>query len=141
MSIALILQILFMYQDGDLYKFLPRAANHIIVAIYVGICVYAFIHFYREFEEIAIWRQGSYTTQDYIVGLLMFLLVMELSRLAHPVLFWTNVVLVVYTLWGYLSPIDFFWHPGHDVRTAWSRRARSSSPPASTASTASSRSP
>ncbi len=42
----------------------------------------------------------------------MFLLVMELSRLAHPVLFWTNVVLIVYTLWGYLSPIDFFWHPG-----------------------------
>src|SRR5262245_47663179 len=112
MSIALILQILFMYQDGDLYKFLPRVANNIIVAIYIGICIYAFIHFYREFEEIAIWRQGSYTTQDYIVGLLMFLLVMELSRLAHPVLFWTNVVLVFYTLWGYLSPIDFFWHPG-----------------------------
>jgi TRAP transporter 4TM/12TM fusion protein len=112
MSIALILQILFMYQDGDLYKFLPPIANQIIVAIYIGICVYAFIHFYREFEEIAIWRQGSYTTQDYIVGLLMFLLVMELSRLAHPVLFWTNVVLIFYTLWGHLSPIDFFWHPG-----------------------------
>jgi TRAP transporter 4TM/12TM fusion protein len=112
MSIALILQILFMYQDGDLYRFLPRVANNIIVAIYIGICVYAFVHFYREFEDIAIWRQGSYTTQDYIVGLLVFLLVMELSRLAHPVLFWTNVVLVFYTLWGYLSPIDFFWHPG-----------------------------
>jgi TRAP transporter 4TM/12TM fusion protein len=112
MSIALILQILFMYQDGDLYKFLPRTANNVIVAIYIGICVYAFIHFYREFEDIAIWRQGSYTTQDYVVGLLVFLLVMELSRLAHPVLFWTNVVLVFYTLWGYLSPIDFFWHPG-----------------------------
>jgi TRAP transporter 4TM/12TM fusion protein len=112
MSIALILQILFMYQDGDLYKFLPRVANHIIVAIYIGVCVYAFIHFYREFEEIAIWRQGSYTTQDYIVGLLMFLLVMELSRLAHPVLFWTNVILVFYTLFGWLSPIDFFWHDG-----------------------------
>jgi TRAP transporter 4TM/12TM fusion protein len=122
MSIALTLQILFMYQDGDLYKFLPRAANNIIVAIYVGICVYAFIHFYREFEEIAIWRQGSYTTQDYIVGLLVFLLVMELSRLAHPVLFWTNVVLVVYTLWGYLSPLDFFWHPG----TTWYRVVTSS---------------
>ena len=37
---------------------------------------------------------------------------MELSRLAHPVLFWTNVILVAYTLWGFLSPIDFFWHPG-----------------------------
>ena len=29
-----------------------------------------------------------------------------------PILFWTNVVLVVYTMWGYLSPLDFFWHPG-----------------------------
>ncbi len=112
MSIALILQILFMYQDDYLYKWLPPIANHIIVAVYIGICVYAFVYFYFEFEEIAIYAQGSYTQQDFIVGLLMFLLVMELSRLAHPVLFWTNVVLVVYTLWGYLSPIDFFWHPG-----------------------------
>ncbi len=42
----------------------------------------------------------------------MFLLVMELSRIAHPSLFWVNVVLIAYTLWGYLSPLDFFWHPG-----------------------------
>ena len=112
MSIALILQILFMYQEDYLYKWLPPIANHLLVAVYVGICVYSFIYFYFEFERIAIYAQGSYTQQDFIVGLLMFLLVMELSRLAHPVLFWTNVVLVVYTLWGYLSPIDFFWHPG-----------------------------
>ena len=51
-----------------------------------------------------------------IVGLLVFLLVMELSRLAHPILFWTNVFMVVYTLWGFLSPIDFFWHPGTSFR-------------------------
>jgi TRAP transporter 4TM/12TM fusion protein len=39
---------------------------------------------------------------------------MELSRLAHPVLFWTNVVMVAYTLYGYVFPrsLDFFWHPG-----------------------------
>src|SRR5919197_6401436 len=112
MSIALILQLLFMYQQDYLYKWLPPLANHVLVLLYAGICVYAFVHFYREFEEIAIWRQGSYTTQDYVVGLLIFLLVMELSRIAHGVLFWTNVVLVLYTLWGYLSPVDFFWHPG-----------------------------
>jgi TRAP transporter 4TM/12TM fusion protein len=112
LSIALILQILFMYQDGPLYKRLPPIINHILVVCYIGICVYSFVYFYFEFERIAIYAQGSYTQQDFIVGLLMFLLVMELSRLAHPVLFWTNVVLVVYTLWGYLSPIDFFWHPG-----------------------------
>lgn len=112
MSIALSLQILFMYRQGYLYKALPPWANHGIVALYLAICAYAFVHFHREFEEIAIWRQGSYTRQDFIVGLLIFLLVMELSRLAHPTLFWVNVILVVYTLWGYLSPIDFFWHPG-----------------------------
>jgi TRAP transporter 4TM/12TM fusion protein len=112
LSIALILQILFMHQDDYLYKRLPAAANHLIVAVYVGICLYALIYFHYEFERIAIYAQGSYTQQDFIVGLLMFLLVMELSRLAHPILFWVNVVMVVYTLWGYLSPLDFFWHPG-----------------------------
>ena len=112
MSVALILQILFMYQQDYLYKWLPPIANHIIVAVYIGICLLAFYHFWFEFEDIAIYRQGSYTQRDFIVGLLVFLLVMELSRIAHPVLFWTNVVLIVYTLWGYLSPVDFFWHPG-----------------------------
>ena len=112
MSIALILQVLFTYQQGDLYKWLPPAATRVVICAYIAICVYAFVYFWFEFEDIAIWRQGSYTQQDFIVGLLMFLLVMELSRLAHPVLFWTNVILVVYTLWGYLSPVDFFWHPG-----------------------------
>jgi TRAP transporter 4TM/12TM fusion protein len=112
MSIALILQILFMYQQGDLYRWLPPALNHVIVAAYIGICIYAFVYFLYEFERIAIYAQGTFTRHDFIVGLMMFLLVMELSRLSHPVLFWVNVVLVAYTLWGYLSPIDFFWHPG-----------------------------
>ncbi len=112
LPVALILQILFMYRDGYFYKWLPPLANRLLVAAYVGICLYSFVYFHFEFERIAIYSQGSFTRQDFVVGLLMFLLVMELSRLAHPVLFWTNVVLVVYSLWGYLSPIDFFWHPG-----------------------------
>ena len=116
MSIALALQVLFMYQQGDLYKWLPPIANHLLVAVYLGICAYAFYYFHYEFERIAIYSQGSFTQGDYVVGLMVFLLVMELSRLAHPVLFWTNVILVVYTLWGYLSPIDFFWHPGTSFR-------------------------
>ncbi len=110
--IALTIQILIMYQEGYLYKQLPPVVNHIIVACYIGICALAFLHFVMEYEQIAIWRQGSYTKRDFVVGLLVFLLVMELSRIEHPTLFWINVVLVFYTLWGYLSPIDFFWHPG-----------------------------
>jgi TRAP transporter 4TM/12TM fusion protein len=112
LPIALILQILFTYQKEPLYKWLPAIANHVLVVVYIGICVYAFVYFYLYYEDIAIWRQGSYTTQDFVVGLLMFLLVMELSRLAHPTLFWVNFGLVLYTLFGYLSPFNFFWHPG-----------------------------
>jgi TRAP transporter 4TM/12TM fusion protein len=114
LSIALILQILFMYQQDYLYKRLPPKANHIIVALYIAIALYAFWYFWWEYERIAIYSQGSYTQQDFIVGLLMFLLVMELTRLAHPVLFWINLIMVVYTLYGYLFPrwLDFFWHPG-----------------------------
>jgi TRAP transporter 4TM/12TM fusion protein len=112
MSITLTLQILFAYQQNYFYKRLPPIANHLIVAAYVGICIYSFVYFHYEFERIAIYSQGSFSRHDFIVGLLVFLMVMELSRLAHPTLFWINAVMVVYTLWGYLSPLDFFWHPG-----------------------------
>jgi len=113
--IALVLQILFTRKNGPLYPRLPAAADHALVAIYIAICIYAFAYFWIDYEQIAIYRQGSYTRQDFIVGLLVFLLVMELSRLLHPILFWVNVVLVAYTLFGYMSPIDFFWHPGTSV--------------------------
>jgi TRAP transporter 4TM/12TM fusion protein len=112
LSIALTLQILLLYQQDYFYKWLPPVLNHILVAAYVGICVYTFVYLIFEFDRIAIYAQGTFTRHDFIVGLLMFLLVMELSRIAHPVLFGVNAVLVVYTLWGYLSPLDFFWHPG-----------------------------
>ena len=110
--ICLMLQILHMHKNGYIYKRLPPIANHILVVIYMGACIYAFYHFFVEYEQISIYRQGSYTREDFIMGLVVFLLVMELSRVAHEELFWVNVVMVFYTLWGYLSPIDFFWHPG-----------------------------
>ncbi|MHB8771351.1 MAG: TRAP transporter permease [Syntrophales bacterium] len=110
--VALMVRILHMHKNGFIYKRLPPIANTIIVIIYLAICCYAFYHFHMEYEEISIYRQGSYTTADFVMGLLVFCLVMELSRVAHPELFWMNAVLVVYTLWGYLSPVDFFWHPG-----------------------------
>jgi TRAP transporter 4TM/12TM fusion protein len=110
--LALIIHMLIVYQNAYLYPHLPKILNHFLISLYIAICLYAIYYFYLEYENIAIWRQGSYNRHDFIVGLLVFLLVMELSRLAHPVLFWVNVVLVFYTLFGYLSPIDFFWHPG-----------------------------
>src|SRR3970040_1704128 len=68
LPIALVLQILFMVRKEPLYKWLPAVANGLLVVLYIGICVYAFVYFLYEYEEIAIYRQGSYTTQDFIVG-------------------------------------------------------------------------
>jgi len=110
--VALMLQILSLHENGYIYKRLPPILNQVLVVIYLAVCVFAFYHFVTQYDEIAIWRQGSYTQTDFIMGLLVFLLVMELARVVHTDLFWVNVILVVYTLWGYLSPIDFFWHPG-----------------------------
>jgi len=110
--IALMIQILSLHENGYIYKRLPPIANQVLVVIYLAICLFAFYHFVTEFEQISIWRQGSYTRTDFIMGLLVFLLVMELARIVHADLFWVNVVMVIYTLWGHLSPIDFFWHPG-----------------------------
>jgi TRAP transporter 4TM/12TM fusion protein len=111
---ALVLQVLIHYRQGYLYKRLPPAVNHVLVVFYIAIAAYAFVYFLFEYDRIAIYSQGTYTLQDFIVGLLVFLLVMELTRLDHPILFWTNVVMIVYTLYGYLFPrwLDFFWHPG-----------------------------
>ncbi len=45
LPVALALQILLMYQRDYLYKRLPPIANHILVIVYLGICLYAFYHF------------------------------------------------------------------------------------------------
>jgi len=113
---ALVLQILLNYKRGYLYKRLPPAANHALVVLYIAIAAYSFVYFLFEYERLAIYSQGTYTPHDFIVGLLVFLLIMELTRNAHTILFWVNVVMIVYTLYGYLFPrwLDFFWHPGTD---------------------------
>ena len=67
---ALVLQVLFHYQQGYLYKRLPPAVNHVLVALYIAIAAYAFAYFLFEYDRIAIYSQGTYTRQDFIVGLL-----------------------------------------------------------------------
>ena len=113
--LALIIQILIIYQERYFYPRLPAAVNHGAVLLFVGISLYAIFYLATNYEDIAIWRQAAYNVHDLIVGTLVFLLVMELARQIHPTLFWVNVVLVFYALWGNLSPIDFFWHPSVDL--------------------------
>lgn len=110
--LAIVIFLLMRAQAEPLYPRLPAWANNLALLVYAAVAFYALGYLYIEYENVAIWRQGSYNTHDVVVGTLMFLLVMEISRIAHPALFWVNCVLIVYTLWGYLSPVDFFWHPG-----------------------------
>lgn len=113
--LAIIIQLLVTYQQRRFYPRLPAAVNHVFLTLAVGIALYALFYFSINYEDIAIWRQAAYSTHDLVVGTLVFLLVMELSRQIHPTLFWVNVVLVFYALWGHYSPIDFLWHPSVDL--------------------------
>ncbi len=110
--VAIIIFVLNTLQQKDIYPRLGSLWNRIIGALYIGIALTAFIYFEMQFENIFMFRAGSYNQTDIIVGTLVFFLIMEISRKLHPVLFWVNVGLVFYSLYGYLSPVDFFWHPG-----------------------------
>ncbi len=110
--VALILYVLKAYRDNELYPRLPRIANTVIATIYVIAALIPMLYLRSEFQNLFIYRAGAYNTNDLIVGWILFLLVMEISRKAHTVLFIVNIVLIGYSLWGAYIPIDFFWHPG-----------------------------
>ncbi len=110
--IAIVIFVLNTLQTKNIYPRLGTFWNRVIGFIYIAIALFAFIYFLYEFENIFMYRAGSYNQIDMVVGTLMFLLIMEISRKMHTILFAVNMVLVVYSLYGYLSPIDFFWHPG-----------------------------
>lgn len=103
------------YDGGGPYQRLPRRANLVITTGYVVAAVAVFLYFLREYENIFLIRTGSYNTADLVVGAVILVIIMEISRKLHPVLFTVNVVLIVYSLFGQYSAIDFFWHPGTSV--------------------------
>ena len=96
-------------------NWLPPRANDVIVAIYIAIAVYAFWHFWCEFERDRDLPAGLLHARGFHRGLLMFLLVMELSRLAHPTLFWINLVLVVLHALRLSEPDRLLLASGHDL--------------------------
>lgn len=110
--LAVIIFVINTLQTKNIYPRLGNFWNRVIGVIYIGVALFAMIYFWFEFENIFMYRAGSYNQLDFIVGLLMFLLIMEISRKIHTILFAVNMVLIVYSLYGYLSPVDFFWHPG-----------------------------
>jgi TRAP transporter 4TM/12TM fusion protein len=112
LPITVILWALRSYTEGGPYQRLNLAANRLVTGGYIVAALVVFVYFLREYENIFLLRTGSYNTMDLLVGGLILLIIMEISRKLHPVLFAVNVVLIFYTLFGQHTPIDFFWHPG-----------------------------
>lgn len=103
-------------RDRGLYPRLGVTANQIICGIYILICLVCSIYMTKEFTDIRMVRAGMWNRTDLTIGGLMFLLVMEYARKRHPPLFVINLILIAYTVYGYLVP-GMFWHPG----LSWTR--------------------
>ncbi len=110
--IAIIIGVLYKYIEGGLYPSLSLTLNRIITSIYVIASLVVLIYWEINYEALFIHRAGAYNNTDFFIGLTIFLVIMELSRKFHPVLFYVNLGLIAYNLFGMYSPIDFFWHPG-----------------------------
>ncbi|OOG23610.1 C4-dicarboxylate ABC transporter permease [Thioalkalivibrio denitrificans] len=105
---------------GELYPKLGHVAPFIIALVYCGICLYAIHYLVREFDEIRIYRLGTWNMHDLVVGGLVAALVMEYTRRRYFVLFVLNILLILYTVYGYMVP-GMFNHPG----MTWTRVASS----------------
>lgn len=109
--VTLILFTLDALRNNTLYPRLGPVANYVIAAAYVTACLVASIYLTVEFEAIGTVRAGIYSTTDLLVGTLVVALVMEYARMRHLPLFVLNVLLILYTVYGWLVP-GLFGHPG-----------------------------
>lgn len=110
--VTIIIYILSAWQKGNLYPRLGDVWNRLLYVVYILIALSMLIYLLLEYENLFLYRAGFYNTMDIFMATMFFLLVMEISRKLHFILFCVNVFLILYSLFGYLSPLDFFWHPG-----------------------------
>jgi len=107
---------------GELYPRLGHLLPFIIGLAYCAISLYAIHYLMREFDEIRIYRLGLWSTHDLLVGVSVAALIMEYTRRRYFALFVLNVLLILYTVYGYMVP-GLFNHPG----MGWTRVASATS--------------
>jgi TRAP transporter 4TM/12TM fusion protein len=103
-------------RTNALYPKLGAGANHVIAGVYVAACVVVAVYMNLEFEAIGTVRAGIYSKTDLFVGSVMVGLVMEYARKKYMPLFVLNVLLILYTVYGWVVP-GLFGHPG----LSWTR--------------------
>ena len=103
-------------RKNDLYPRMGRTANFAVAGVYAIACIVVLVYMTLEFMEIRTVRAGIWSMTDLIVGGLMFVLVMEFARKKYVELFVLNLILILYTVYGWVIP-GLFGHPG----LSWTR--------------------
>lgn len=98
-------------RSGQLYPKLEPAANWVIGGVYLALSLLVVIYMNIEFVDVRTVRLGIWTPTDLLIGSIMFVLVMEYSRKRYFPLFVTNLILILYTVYGWIVP-GMFGHPG-----------------------------
>ncbi|NWF94250.1 MAG: TRAP transporter permease [Syntrophaceae bacterium] len=103
-------------RNNNFYPRLSLRANYILAGIYIVVCLVVILYLKQEFMNIRTVRAGIWSPTDLVIGGLMFALIMEYARKRHFPLFVINLLLIAYTVYGWMVP-GLFWHPG----LSWTR--------------------
>ncbi|MBI2161479.1 MAG: TRAP transporter permease [Candidatus Rokubacteria bacterium] len=101
---------------NELYPRLGTALNWVVAAVYVALALAVAVYTTVEYEMIGTVRAGIFSRTDLLIGGLMLLLIMEYARKKYMPLFVLNVILILFTAYGWLVP-GMFSHPG----LSWTR--------------------
>ncbi|MEM1545399.1 MAG: TRAP transporter fused permease subunit [Candidatus Methanomethylicia archaeon] len=118
--IAFIIYVLDRLKRNALYPRLGFKANLVIASILVSLCIYISIYMRTEYIPM-LYRAGAFNVMDKILALIIFILMMEFMRREHLILFFLNIALVIYCVYGYVFP-GILYVPG----ISWSRVVESS---------------
>jgi len=109
--VTFVLFVLTALRANQLYPSLPQRANDAIAALYIAAAIAVAVYMNHEYYELGTSRAGAYDPSDLVMGGLMAALVMEYARKRHMPLFWLNIVLVLYAVYGFVVP-GMFYHAG-----------------------------
>lgn len=98
-------------RKGNLYPALGPVIPWFFAGAYILFSLYSVYYLVTELENIRMYRIGIWNAHDLTVGGGMALLVLEYARRHYFALFVINIILLLYTVYGFVIP-GTFNHPG-----------------------------
>jgi TRAP transporter 4TM/12TM fusion protein len=118
--VAYIIYVLDRLKRNALYPRLGFKANIALASIIIALCIYISVYMRIEYVPI-LYRAGAFSMMDRVISIIVFVLMMEFMRREHRILFFLNIALAIYCVYGYMLP-GIFYTPG----ISWSRVVESS---------------